>query len=176
MKKYTDEYLHEHDIDWFCTINGKPIHAASNGGTLPLIIKNNKSINEENQFTAYNRPYNKALRISVNNKYLNMLFKKDDNTTDLDIQIRKTKYLRTFVDMARRGFYSFDRRYYDKYRSNLYIPIAWPIFDDKYTEDEVNNKPNNGFIGEKFTLKDFDPIHNDLNSLKTYNFSLLGKK
>lgn len=127
MDKYEPEYLAAHDIDWFCYINCRPIHAASNGGTLPSII-NNSLQNTINQKLVYSLHYIYDLEeIEVNKKYINKLFAtKDRGRSGFDLITMQNNYLRAFIDMARRGLYSFDRQYYNIYRSNKYIPIAWP--------------------------------------------------
>lgn len=163
MDKYEPEYLAAHDIDWFCYINGRPIHAASNGGTLPQMI-NNISQNVKNQKLAYSLDYIYNLEeIEINTKYINKLFASKDKEKEysgFDVLTMQNNYLRTFIDMARRGFYSFDRQFYNKYRSNKYIPVAWPgnytktidkkLDIDGFNLDELNFSRLNSVQGINF--------------------------
>lgn len=131
MAKYTVEYLLTHDLDWFCYINDRLVHGASNGGTLPTKV-NNQEQNSINQKIVYNqKPIYSIDDIEINTKYINKRFLDSEHLyTVWELEQKKYNYLKTFIDMAMRGFYSFDRIEHYIYNSNKYIPVAWPKFFD----------------------------------------------
>ena len=143
---YTNEYLASHDIDWFCMIKRFPIHAASNGGNIPDFIKNNKPNNVEYQKYVYGLDHKYSLdEIYINTEHLDRLFHDTEKYTPYEILEMKRNYLRTFVDMALRGFCSFDRCNYENYNivgdsfeDNQYILVARPIncshYHDRYND------------------------------------------
>ena len=147
MRKYAKEYLSTHDIDWFCFINNKPIHAASNGGKIPEII-NNVDANIENQIKAYSCKYIYSENdIEINRDYIDNKIKETiRDCSDFTLTKMRYNYQRTFVDMARRGFYSFDRE--DDPRSKKYHLIAWP--------KNYNTIPHVNFTDLSFSKDDLD--------------------
>lgn len=138
---YTDEYLSSHDVDWFCMIDGFPIHAASNGGNLPEIIKNNRLNSVEKQDYAYSLEQVFDIKdIEINNSYLDYLFHDTEKYKPYELIEMRSNYLRTFVDMARRGFYSFDRCNYEEFEDDRYVLVAWPRkADEKQYNDILDN-------------------------------------
>lgn len=162
MAPYSDEYLILHDIDWFCIINDTPIHAASNGGTLPSYIKNHPDVNIKNQEFAYSldKKYEFA-DIGINTDYIDEKFANIEVSSFYELLEMKINYLRSFVDMASRGFYSFDRIDYNNFESNNYILIAWPKHPD-------NSEIMNHFKNITFIINDENVFLS--NSLKPIDF------
>lgn len=134
INDYTNEYLASHDIDWFCIINDTPIHAASNEGDLPYNIKHNALKNRENQNYAFSREYKYNFNeIEINFNQLNRIIKTPEDYSPFEIIEMKNNYLRTFIDMARRGFYSYDRFEYKEFEDFKYVLVAYPkIFKPSY--------------------------------------------
>ena len=109
------------DIDWFCIINGYPVHVASNGGRLPNFIQYHRQL-FESQRRASIIPGN--LDFEVNRR---IEFNRDDEIESLgesfyeyfpeannlfgDNEFNNTQkaYYWSFVMMAKKGFYSFDK-------------------------------------------------------------------
>lgn len=150
MGEYSKEYLSTHDIDWFCFINDKPIHAASNGGNLPDKI-NDREINSNNQIIAYKSDHIYSVNeVETNTEYIiNKLRKSKREYSELELSKMVNNYLRTFIDMATRGFYSFDR--VDDSESDEYYLIAWPKNNNK----DFNVKLKNVFFKhDAFDLND----------------------
>ncbi len=105
------------DIDWYL-LNGKNhfIHAASAGGTLPNIVKDNDFDNEQNHRIILGLP--ERYEIAVNpllTEFLELTGSGDLNN-----------YLTDFTLMARRGFYSYDKTYIDDLTNSDYHLVAWP--------------------------------------------------
>lgn len=155
---YRSNYLYTHDIDWFCLINRIPVHIASNGGNLPrrsytirqLVSLQNKVANMEQQF-----------KFSINTSSINTYLKEGEyypnlnelseqqfremlpNHFDISQDYYQLKLSReillygwSFIEMAKRGFYSFDRIEGDLDNS-LYRLIAWPTNYDVNRFDRV---------------------------------------
>jgi len=128
------EYQLTHDIDWFCLLNGIPIHAASNGGIMPRKlctveelreIQNTVKIAED----LYDFEINRNVEISPN-PYLDDF---GDNFYyffpeavglfgEYNLTNSQKAYYWSFVKMAKKGFYSFDKCK----NSNSYQIVAWP--------------------------------------------------
>jgi len=115
---YSRIYQLTHDIDWFCIINNYPIHIASNGGMLPNIYRREKlreiqSLIEQlpviceyprigQSFSLFDAMQLEKYPVIENKKY------KQIQPADKSKMAREM-YINSFVTMAKRGFYSFDR-------------------------------------------------------------------
>jgi len=125
--------IYTRDIDWFVSdekfIN---IHAASGGGIIPNIIIQNNDLNEYNLNVALQAP---------------QIF--DNNEIELNpflqeyIQLEKEEeleyYLSDFKDMAKRGFFSFDKTHLGLRDNGLYHLVASP--KHLYCDDIIINQP-----------------------------------
>ena len=126
------------DIDWFCFINGCPIHVASNGGQLPsnlytadgllntfkVVQKTtphfNWAINEtfiSTRTNAYN--YLKEANEKIQREHLLPTFINHEDYKGMPI--KQLAYSWSFIEMAKRGFFSFDR-----VKGNNYRLVAYP--------------------------------------------------
>ena len=116
--KFTIVYQRSHDIDWFARKGNVMIHAMSFGGLLPASV--NQWITNLNMLRkAYKLP---MMNIEVvYSDYAERLMTQGNNDLSAD---GREKYLRHFRDMAKRGFWSFDRDIHDE---NLYHLIAKPV-------------------------------------------------
>lgn len=112
---YSDIEIYTRDIDWFIQdsqlIN---IHAASAGRNIPDIIIQNNILNEDllNQFLNLPKKYEK---IETNPNLQNMGI---ENTKE---------YLSDFIDMAQKGFYSFDKTNINNPDDDRYHLVAYPV-------------------------------------------------
>lgn len=126
-----------HDYDWFCIINDKPVCLASNGGFIPdAVNKGNRVVNM--QARAYNISRHTSFHLNtayiaanitnsgfayvndVNSPYRELLRPLGVHYppgTPLEVQY----YSEYFAKMAERGLYVFDR-----IEGDLYSLIAWP--------------------------------------------------
>lgn len=127
------EYFN-YDIDWFCIGNDVSIHAASNGCKFPRYGSHTQ--NKQSYNLALKMPIlfddgsislNQILKEQLRNVYplqyiqmvVNTLFPEIENPT-FDFYFEKI-YCKDFIEMAKRGFVSYDGVMDDKYRI-----IAWP--------------------------------------------------
>jgi hypothetical protein len=112
--RYSNNYLQSHDIDWFCVINGIPVHFASAGSLLPYWANNKEVLRSVQRFV-------NTLPIVVD----------DDIEIDSSLKERFTKdeladYLQTFEDMARKGFISYDKANIGDGESSIYRFVCGP--------------------------------------------------
>ena len=157
---YRSDYLKSHDIDWFCSICGVPVHFASNGGRLPgnsytieelttlqhLVATSEKSyhcpVNRDyiDNYLQRGEYYNELEAISEEH-FMRLLpegFVLDDDIKELPRQI--LIYGWSFIEMARRGFYSFDRCRHEN-GIDYYHLVARPLIDGNHTiSSEINER------------------------------------
>ncbi len=114
--KFTIVYQRSHDIDWFAQKDNLMIHAMSFGGLLPYSV---------NQWITNLNMMRKAYQLTMNNVevvYSDYVERLMEGRNIEGAELRE-RYLRHFADMAKRGFWSFDRDLHDE---NLYHLIARP--------------------------------------------------
>ena len=96
--RYRKDYCETHDIDWFATYRGVPIHVASNGMIVPDFIdsKTNKAIQR------YVSRLDEIFQVSIiaGGQNIESLYE--------GLEDARNAYLSSFVHMARLGFCSFD--------------------------------------------------------------------
>lgn len=145
---YPPRYQYTHDIDWFCLIDDVPVHLASNGGELPDdSYKASELVSIQRQVPALEPIYKYELNMPYLEQYLND--GRYDDLRDVDdfltqSQMPETAEMRgelpnlplhwraycwSFIEMAKRGFFSFDRTVNDKDRDGIYHLVAYPIYD-----------------------------------------------
>ena len=128
--KFTIVYQRSHDIDWFARKGSVMIHAMSFGGLLPSSV---------NQWTTNLNMMRKAYQLPMGDvevaysEYADRMMKEEN----VDGEADRERFLRHFADMAKRGFWSFDRDLQDE---NLYHLIARPIGRDR-EECLIRNLP-----------------------------------
>lgn len=111
-KMYPESEWSTRDIDWFVKIGDIYIHGASNGGVLPSMIT--KGQNRQIQQAVAKMDYlyaDSENDIFVNSDYVNQKLKGQKRLLepDGDNFSPYNAYIASFKDMARKGFYSFDR-------------------------------------------------------------------
>lgn len=113
MKSMSLNFQQSHDIDWFARVGNIYVHAMSFGGVLPDAINDwdllrrmivsayhLEILNEDDHQLSYNDAYiNSRLSVQFDNERANQ-----EQRFDI-----RNRYLRHFREMARLGFYSFDR-------------------------------------------------------------------
>lgn len=140
----TEKFQKLNDIDWFCILDGTPIHVASAGDLLPDMYADYKSV-----------AFMKSILKSILTLPLVFCYKLNDNYLDnhvlnegyeylgehdnpigqdmdddwLNIMthnepLPKKLYSTSFVEMARRGFYSFDKT---ENKEGEYHLVAYPL-------------------------------------------------
>lgn len=109
---YPESEWSTRDIDWFVKIGDIYIHGASNGGVLPSMIT--KGQNRQIQKAVAKMDYlyeDSENEIYINSDYVNHRLKGQKGLleTDGDNFSPYNAYIASFKNMARKGFYSFDR-------------------------------------------------------------------
>lgn len=129
---YYPDYMETHDIDWFCRIGAISIHCASNGGVLPKKV-NVRSVNRKIQETVAAMPevLDEHEEVIVNERYVR------ERLENHFSEEAYAQYISSFVAMARKGFWSFDRELNESH-NDVYMWIAKPA---RYVEIEINTLP-----------------------------------
>lgn len=140
MSIITRRELGELDLDWYCIINNRPAHIASMGGPVPesfterVILREieenvarlpficDVTLNEEfvNKVVARGYEYIKKFKL---NKFIEETFKAIPSfnyNENWNLPVRM--YVTSFVDKARKGFYSYARLY----DTDTYVLVASP--------------------------------------------------
>lgn len=136
---YRRDYQVRHDIDWFASYNGVPIHVASNGGTLPNIIK--RGFNKQIQRLLAEEEFREC-DVSINDSWINELLIMQEN---LNVET----YLQSFIEFARKGFVSIDNAIiegeyiykivvYPKHKSDLFKRHELPSVGNELQHLELN--------------------------------------
>lgn len=108
MNTFSKIFQSTHDIDWFAKSGNIYIHAMSFGGLLPVSV-NNRSRNDNILRRVYKSlTVKQELELIWNEQYLKNRIGRLSESEE-DYQRRRKRYLIHFNEMARRGFYSFDR-------------------------------------------------------------------
>lgn len=116
---YTDIEIYTRDIDWFVyDTSNIHIHVASAGGILPYMIRINDEQNEQNlELVNSLQDIYSEKEIEINRNILELAQIKEQ-----DLQF----YLRDFISMAQKGFYSFDKTNINKPEDTIYHLVAKP--------------------------------------------------
>lgn len=115
--KYNETYIHTRDIDWFCIINNQYIHVASAGGQIPSQINERDTLRKiQHQVSEAEYIYSDD-EILINTAFLRQKF---DNVEKIE------DYIKSFKDMAKKGFSSFDRTNLCDLNDNKYHMVCQP--------------------------------------------------
>ena len=132
--KYDEAYLRSKDIDWFCIIGRYNCHIASAGGLIPDVINDREKLRNIQKMVFELDYLFEVEDIEVNEQFLDYRFDNDYEA--------KESYLSSFINMARKGFVSFDRTNFTQIEDsrdmnelmpapqlsteNLYHIVCWP--------------------------------------------------
>lgn len=157
-----NNYMH-YDMDWFIkdTSSNKYIHVASGGGVLPEVIL--ETINDEHGDSKYERDLRRIRKIpipqqekislealyaycnnnnnfvSINTDYYERILK---NTPE-----KRERYFASFVLMALKGFYSFDKSNINDSDDTYYHLVAWPTEQSQNEMKGIGDIPEFDFKG-----------------------------
>lgn len=120
--KYQKRYLATHDIDWFCKINNIYIHVASAGGVLPEIVDNSE-VNRKIQRIVDELPV-------LDDEVIITPLIHNVNSINYENEDCENDYVKSFKEMASKGFYSFDRVDINNIDSNNYHLVAYPNYEN----------------------------------------------
>ena len=125
------------DIDWFCIINGYPVHVASNGDRLPKFIRSYRQLLESQRRVSIipsdldfevNRRIvlDRDVELESLGESFNDYFPEASNLLgDNEFNNTQKAYYWRFVMMAEKGFYSFDKIDIGQHDTR-YRLVAWP--------------------------------------------------
>ena len=111
---YTESEIHTRDIDWFFAINGIYVHVASAGGDIPNIVNDRSVLRPSQRVAEALDDINTDEEVHVNEAFLRRM------------NVNLEHYLPSFIRMAKKGFYSFDRTNVDNPEDDHYHLVAWP--------------------------------------------------
>lgn len=140
MSKFTDRQLKAHDIDWYCSINGNPVHIASMGGLIPSDFREREELRPI-ALNVLQLPY-------ISEVQLNMEFIQEQTQTGYsyldnreasaaaedvfrtfpsfnyrqNLSLKEKMFAQSFIEKGRKGFYSYAR----KGDTNKYVLVATP--------------------------------------------------
>ena len=153
MSELTNQEIREHDIDWYCLVNQKPVHIASMGGMIPRSFRDRAKLRKLQRKVAEMKPFTEAILnydtvnrlITTGYEYLENgdirqnIVRRNENDPgcmylrDEELAIRL--FASSFVERARRGFYSFVRD--ENSVKEEYLLIASPREPINYIEREL---------------------------------------
>ncbi|MBR5678222.1 MAG: hypothetical protein IKX20_08790 [Paludibacteraceae bacterium] len=158
---YNYNYQLTHDMDCFFVLNGRPIHFASNGCIVPSKLG---TVNELREIQAHVANMKKQKGFSLNTGFLSFFNVEDFPDEDLlmnsdlrdflnenalnngeyqSLSFSQKLYCRSFVEMAAKGFWSFDSIGWNQNGRDMFALIAKPM-DNEINED--------AFVGPQFEL------------------------
>jgi hypothetical protein len=116
------------DIDWFVLDPiDKSIHVASAGGRLPQIIADDDRTNSD--ILKEVRKLRPEYQFQINPN-LNFI-------VEFESERMRELYLRDFIFMAERGFFSYDKTILGNFENDLYHLVAWPLSDSITSVNEL---------------------------------------
>ena len=114
--KLSKVYINSHDIDWFAFYENKYIHVASAGGYLPEVVNNRENLR-------FIQDYVKKLPLEEHEIIKNI----KEVVSILKIPEEQLEvYFESFENMAKKGFYSYDKVDINDIEDNKYILVAYP--------------------------------------------------
>lgn len=117
--RYPDTYLMNHDIDWFCVVNGICIHVASAGGMIPNQVNDDETLRGiQHQVALLEDLYSDDEIVYNEGAIAGVLGESGAKA--------RAQYVESFAAMARKGFASFDRTNIEYLNDNRYHLVCWP--------------------------------------------------
>lgn len=111
---YSTGVIRIRDIDWFCRVNGVYVHVASAGGSIPNMINDYDVLRPSQRTVAGLDDINNDGEVYINEAFLN------------ELGVNNKYYRQSFVNMAKKGFFSFDRTNIGNPTDDHYHLVAWP--------------------------------------------------
>lgn len=155
------QQIYEYDNDWYCSIKGLPVHFASMGGYIPLQFRDMVNLRKNQDYVAH---LDYISEIEVNDAFVEhetaigyeyleeqgisemILSLNQDNPNLNFIQVwslKKKLYASTFIDKARKGFYSY--ALVDG-TTNLFELVASPLTSLKVANTSILPLSDNNII------------------------------
>ena len=139
---YHIDYIENNDVDWFCIINGLPCHLSSNGGRLHPLVESNRDYNRSIQIRVA-----EMNDLNIGNPYINEEFVGTivsgviERHRDLREIFTVEVYSKYFLEIARKGFFSYDNRLNLQNGQYEYKLIAGPCSIEEY-KNRVKQEQN----------------------------------
>lgn len=149
MNTYLYEDVVNLDIDWYCIINNRLVHVASNAGQIP---KNFYSIKDLEKIHSIVNRLPKSSEVITNEEWIKTVVTEYYEQEDATFQEKIDLYTRSFVQKAQKGFISFDR-VYEFESSDQYHIVAAPV--DVVNADDKKYYDLRPLLLE-YNIKDFD--------------------
>lgn len=116
------EFLRCRDIDWAVKLGNNYIHVASAGGDLPTIVENKlheiwRELKKTDVITE---------EVIINEDYIAEKFPNNMDIPTEERDFRIQWYLCSFIEMAKCGFYSFDRDVRTPFEKSKYRLVVSP--------------------------------------------------
>lgn len=111
--KMTDEFISTTDLDWFAAFYNGDLAHFSSGGTISVPKKVVDSIKNYEELYDYFFSLKKRCNFEIIEK----------NLPEFINQIKREQYLRSYIDMASKGIFSYDVNY----EYNSYFLVAKPL-------------------------------------------------
>lgn len=157
---YRKSYLSAYDLDWFMSVGGVWIHGASRGGMIPDVVNDSDSLPHLQAICSGIAEFSSGEEVRVSEGFVNERYERAleifSGATGLaDAELRQNylfenfreEFIWSFVEMARRGFYSFVRVNLDDPFDNIYRLVAKPSDGArKQLNKYMCQLPTNAFI------------------------------
>lgn len=141
--RYPISYLLNHDIDWFCRVNGFYIHVASAGGWIPWHINDDEYLRNVQHRVAMMPDVFKDEDIVYNEQAIRSVLGQD---VELGKNYEKARrqYIVSFTAMARKGFVSIDKTNILDPDDNRYHVVCYPwsyrrVLENKNMDVMIDN-------------------------------------
>ena len=144
---YSDIEQYTLDLNIFFKDNKKIIHIASGGGKLPVVLLSSDRYNDTFEKKLMQLP--PKFNIKINPKLSNMLKLKDE---ELAI------YLSDFIEVAKRGIYSYDKTQLGDYDNMEFHLVAKPIQKRKIKVDDTKLIKVNTVLTDEFEIFNLENI------------------
>lgn len=139
---YHIDYLENNDVDWFCIINGLPCHLSSNGGRLHPLVEANRDYNRSIQIRVVEMPALDIEKPYVNETLVESIVSNvAERHPEMESIFTRETYSGYFVEMARKGFFSYDNRLNLEISQSEYKLVAGPCRVEEY-RSRVNRYQN----------------------------------
>ena len=157
-------YQLTHDMDCFFEINGYPIHIATNGGIVSSKLGTVEELIEQQSVVT---KLEHSFDYELNTAFLESLsiedFPTDRDFAEIDreflyfdglfeneryhnIPFHWKLYSHSFVEMAKKGFWSYDRVDVNEYGTDMYVLVASPKYNGTKNKIQVGHQ---FFIGQQ---------------------------
>lgn len=143
MALLTERQVKEHDVDWYCLVQGMPTHISSIEGSIPELFRDRGKLRKQQDSISQIEPFTEV-RLNIDEirrqteegyEYLqdteireyieNAIINQPGFVHLREYDLAARLFASSFVEKSRRGFRSFAR--VEGRRNNMYVLIAEPL-------------------------------------------------